>query len=324
MNRLNRTILGAGLCTAALAFTAVARADDVYPNRTIHVLVPWKAGGGTDAIGRAYAQALHEVSGQDVVVDNVNGASGTTGTVKVAHAKPDGYTILLNGNTEMTAGLAFRREPFSLDDFEYVGGVFDSPTWMVANHKRGYKSFADFAKAAKAHPGDVTVGVGGATGAHMLMAAAIRGMSGLDFRLIPYSGGADVKKALLGNQVDAIVVHSPILLNEVKAGAVDVLATGQPLSNLMYAPARDTPTLKSLGIPASVGVTRVVLVPKGTSKAVVDKLAQLSKKAVAQASYQAFGKKFGFEPQWTPGPKVEADTRSQLEAFQAIRVKYIH
>ncbi len=324
MKRPIRTVLAASLCTAALAFAGSAAAADAYPSHTIHVVVPWKAGGGTDAIGRAYAQALHEVSGQDVVVDNVDGASGTAGTVKVAHARPDGYTILLNGNTEMTAGLTFRKEPYTLDDFEYVGGVFDSPTWMVANAKRGYKSFADFAKAVKAHPGQLTVGVGGATGAHMLMAAAIRGMSGLDFRIIPYSGGADVKKAALGNQIDAIVIHAPILLAEVKAGAIDVLATGEPLTGVMYPPIRNTPTLRSLGIPATVGVTRVVLVPKGTPKAVVDKLAQLSKQAVATKGYHAFGEKFGFEPDWTPGGKVEADMRDQLKTFRDIRTKYIH
>ncbi len=323
MNRPIRTLLGAGLCAAALGFAASAPAAD-YPCSTIHVLVPWKAGGGTDAIGRAYAQALHEVSGKDVVVDNVNGAAGTTGTVKVAHARPDGCTLLLNGNSEMTAGLTFRKEPYTLDDFEYVGGVFDSPTWMVANDQRGYKSFADFARAAKAKPGEVTVGVGGATGAHMLMAAAIRGMTGLDFRLIPYSGGADVKKALLGNQVDAIVVHSPILLPEVKAGAVDVLATGEPLTDINYPPIRGTPTLESLDIPASVGVTRVVLVPKGTPRARVDQLEAWSKQAVATKGYQAFGSKFGFTPKWTPGDAVEKDTRRQLTAFQAIRAKYIH
>ena len=323
MNTSCRLALATSLLAVAFATTGAAHAADPYPSETIHVVVPWKAGGGTDAIGRAYAQALHEVSGQNVVVDNVDGASGSVGTAKAAHARPDGYTILLNGNTEMTAGLTFRKEPFSLDDFQYVGGVFDSPTWMLSNAKRGYKSFADFAKAAKANPGQVTVGVGGATGAHMLMAAAIRGMSGLDFKLIPYSGGADVKKALLGNQVDAIVIHSPVLLSEVKAGAVDVLATGQPLTEIQYAPIRKTPTLRSLDIPASVGVTRVVFVPKGTPQAVVEKLAELSKKAVQTKGYKSFGEKFGFEPEWSAGTKVESDMREQLKTFQDIRNKYI-
>lgn len=321
---LVRTFSKLFLSTVIVVTAPTIWAADPYPSETIHVVVPWKAGGGTDAIGRAYAQALHEVSGRDVVVDNIDGASGSAGTAKVAHAKPDGYTILLNGDAEMTAGLTFRKEPFALGDFKYVGGVFDSPTWMLSNAKRGYKTFADFLKAAKANPGKLTVGVGGATGAHMLMGAAIRGMSGLDFRIIPYSGGADVKKAVLGNQVDAIVIHSPVLLGEVKAGAIDVLATGKPLTLVQYAPIRTAPTLRSLGIPASVGVTRVALVPKGTPDAIVEKLAELSKKAVETKSYREFGEKFGFEPEWTPGTKVETDMREQLKTFQDIRAKYIH
>ena len=207
--------------------------------RTIHIVVPWKAGGGTDSIGRAFAQALKEVSGQDVVVDDISGASGAIGTVKAAHAKPDGYTLLLNGDADMNSGLTFRKEPYDLSNFVYIAGVFESPTWMLANTKRGYADFAAFAKAAKAHPSQLTVGVGGATGAHMLMAAAIRGATGLKYRIIPYSGGAALKKALIGNQVDAGVIHAPVLLPEIKSGLINVLATGRSLSRVQYPPIRE-------------------------------------------------------------------------------------
>ena len=318
-----RCILAGCLATVALAFWGSASAADSYPSRTIHVVVPWKAGGGTDAIGRAYAQALKEVSGQDVVVDNINGASGAVGTAKVAHAKPDGYTLILNGDADMNAGLAFRHEPYSLDDFIYVGGVYESPTWMLSNKESGYSSFADFEKAARAHPGQLTIGVGGATGAHMLMAAAIRGFAGLDVRIIPYSGGADLKKALLGNQVDAGVIHAPVLLSEVKTGLIKVLATGAPLSRVEYPPIRDVLTLRQLKIPVSFGIARVVMVPKGTPKEVVEKLGELSKKAVESKSYQVFGAKFGFVPEWIPGSEETADIHEQLKTFQEIKAKYI-
>lgn len=323
MNTTTRRVLSVCLAAAGLVFGVTASAGEGYPSRTIHLVVPWKAGGGTDAIGRAYAQGLKEVSGAEVVVDDINGASGAVGTAKVAHAKPDGYTLLLNGDADMNAGLTFRHEPYSLNDFVYIGAVYQSPTWMLANKARGYESFADFEKAARAHPGQVTIGVGGATGAHMLMAAAIRGITGLDVRIIPYSGGADLKKALLGNQVDAGVIHAPVLLPEVRSGLIKVLATGASLARVDYPPIRDVPTLRQLKIPVSFAIARVVMVPKGTPKAVVEKLRRLSKKAVATKSYQAFGQKFGFAPEWIPGAQETADIHEQLKTFETIKAKYV-
>lgn len=308
----------------ALVVVAAAHAANSYPSRTIHLIVPWKAGGGTDAIGRAFAQALKQVSGEQVIVDDINGASGAVGTVKAAHARPDGYTLLLNGDADMNAGLTFRREPYSLGNFIYIGGVYESPTWMLSNKARGYSSFADFAKAARANPGKVTIGVGGATGAHMLMAAAIRGISGLDVHIIPYSGGADLKKALIGNQVDAGVIHAPVLLPEVRSGLIKVLATGKPLTRVEYPPIRNIPTLRDLKMPVTFGITRVVMVPKGTPKQIVAKLETLSKRAVATKSYQAFGRKFGFAPEWIPGAQETADIHEQLATFKSIKAKYIH
>lgn len=318
-----RCVLAGCLATVALALAGSVSAADNYPSRTIHIVVPWKAGGGTDAIGRAYAQALKEVSGQDVVIDNINGASGAVGTAKVAHATPDGYTLILNGNADMNAGMAFRHEPYSLDDFVYIGGVYSSPTWLLSHKDRGYASFADFAKAARAHPGQVTIGVGGANGALMLMAAAIRGITGLDVRIIPYSGGADLKKALLGNQVDAGVIHAPVLLSEVKTGLIKVLATGAPLTRVEYPPIRSVSTLRQLNIPTSFSNVRVVMAPKGTPKEIIEKLGELSKKAVETKGYQAFGEKFGFAPEWTPEVEETADMHEQLKTFQEIKAKYI-
>lgn len=323
MNTAVRSLFIGGLAALLLGVGSAANAADSYPSRTIHIVVPWKAGGGTDAIGRAFAQALKQVSGQDVVVDDISGASGAIGTVKVVHAKPDGYTLLLNGDADMNSGLTFRHEPYNLSNFIYVGGVYDSPTWMLANKARGYKNFADFAKAAKAHPGQITVGVGGATGAHMLMAAAIRGATGLKYRIIPYSGGAALKKALLGNQVDAGVIHAPVLLPEIKSGLIRVLATGRPLSRIEYPPIRNTKTLHQLNIPVSFGIVRVLMAPKGTPKAVVAKLASLAKKAVATSGYHAFGRKFGVAVSWISGAQETKDIHDQLKTFKDIKAKYI-
>jgi tripartite-type tricarboxylate transporter receptor subunit TctC len=305
----------------SLSLSGAMAAD--YPSKTIHLVVPWKAGGGTDSIGRGIAEAIKTVIDQSVVVDNISGAGGVTGSIKVARSKPDGYTLLMNGTTDMTAALTFKDLPLSLDDFVYIGGFFQSPTWVLAHKDRGYKDLAEFLSKAKQNPGKLTLGTAGPAGAQMLMASAIKGISKADFRIIPYSGGKDLKKALIGNQVDAGIIHAPVLLAEVKEGLIDVLGTGMPLDKITYAPVRNTPTLNDINVPIEIGITRGVYAPKGMSKEVAGKLSDIVEKAAKSDSFKKFGERFGFLPIWIPGPEFEQQIRKELKLFKDIKTKYI-
>ena len=309
-------------CVALSLSLPCAMAAD-YPNKTIHLIVPWKAGGGTDSIGRGIAEAIKTVINQSVVVDNISGAGGVTGSIKVAHSKPDGYTLLMNGDTDMTAVLAFKDLPLSLDDFVYIGGFFQSPTWVLANKDRGYHSLEDFLSKAKQNPGKLTLGTAGPAGAQMLMASAIKGISNVDYRIIPYSGGKDLKKALIGNQVDAGIIHAPVLLAEVKEGLIDVLGTGMPLDKITYAKLRNTPTLKDINIPIEIGITRGIYAPKGLPKEIAGKLSTIVEKAAKSESFKKFGERFGFQPIWIPGPEFDKQIRKELKLFKDIKAKYI-
>ena len=309
-------------CVALSLSLSGAMAAD-YPSKTIHIVVPWKAGGGTDSIGRGIAEAIKTVIDESVVVDNISGAGGVTGSIKVARSKPDGYTLLMNGTTDMTAALTFKDLPLSLDDFVYIGGFFQSPTWVLAHKDRGYKDLAEFLSKAKQNPGKLTLGTAGPAGAQILMASAIKGISKADFRIIPYSGGKDLKKALIGDQVDAGIIHAPVLLAEVKEGLIDVLGTGMSLDKITYAPIRNTPTLKEINIPIEIGITRGVYAPKGLSKEIAGKLSTIVEKAAKSDSFKKFGERFGFLPIWVPGPEFEKQIRKELKLFKDIKAKYI-
>jgi len=310
------------LVGCAMAFSSFGYAED-YPSKTIHMVVPWKAGGGTDAIARSLAEAMKSNADISIIVDNISGAAGATGTIKVAKAKADGYLILLNGTAEITSGLTFTKLPFSLDDFKYIGTVYNSPTWMLSHKDSGLTSFDDFVAKAKSNPGKLTIGVGGASGAHMIMASAIKGILGLDVRIIPYSGGKDLKKALIGNQVDSGVIHAPVLLPEIKDGMINVLTTGKSLENLTYEPLHSVKTLKDYGIDVEFGVARAVMVPKSTPAEVVDKLSQIVKKSAESEEFLKFGKTFGFKPVWMSGEETSKLIYEDLERFKHIKETYI-
>lgn len=311
------------ILSVALLMTVAGTATAEYPEKPIHIVVPWKAGGGTDAIGRAFAEGLSQVSGESTVVDNIAGASGATGTARAARSDADGYTLILNGSSDMTSTLTFRSQPYAIDDFVYIGGVYESPTWLLSHSDRGYETFQDFVDAVEERPGELKVGVGGTQNAHTLMAAAIRGMADLDYRIINYGGGADLRRALLANEVDAGVIHAPVLLGEAREGLINVLATGGPLDRINHEPLHDTPTLRELGIPASFGVTRAVMAPKGLPENVRRKLEAYAEEAVATEHYREFGANFGFAPVWIPGDEMEAHIRGELEAFRDIKETHL-
>ncbi|WP_164084855.1 Bug family tripartite tricarboxylate transporter substrate binding protein [Pseudazoarcus pumilus] len=317
-----RTTARAIAVTTLMTFSTIAAADD-YPSQTVHIVVPWAAGGGTDAIARAFAEGFSEVSGQSVVIDNITGASGATGTARAMRARPDGYTLVLNGSSDMNSTLAFRSQPYELDDFVYIGGVYDSPTWLVANAERGYKSYEDFRDAAKKSPGQLTIAVGGTANAHTLMAAAIRSMGEIDVRIIPYGGGADVRRALLANEVDAGVIHAPVMLGEIREGLINVLTVGGSLERIHHEPLRDTPTLRDHGIPADFGVVRMIMAPKGLPDETRAEIERIAEKAVATEHYRKFGEKFGFAPVWMSSKEADALMRAELASFREIKTKYL-
>jgi len=294
-----------------------------FPEKTLHIVVPFKAGGGTDSIARALAEAIKAQVDQAVVVDNIDGAGGLTGCFRVAQGAPDGYTMLLTGSSDLTAALTYTNTPLSLDQFTYIGGVYKSPTWILAHKDRGYKTLKEFLEAAKANPGKLTLGSGTTAGAQMLMACAIKGITDLDFRIVPYAGGNDLKKALLGNQVDIGIIHAPVMLNEVKAGLINVIGTGMPLDRIVEESLRNTPTLADTAIPVEVGITRGVFVAKGTPAPVAAKLTELVKNAALSPAFAEFGKGFGFNPLWIPGPDFEKLVRGELALFKEIKKKYI-
>lgn len=304
---------------AGVSWASMAHAE--YPERTIHIVVPWKAGGGTDTIARGFQKGFDSSSGQTTVIDNINGAKSVTGTLKVSSAKSDGYTVLLNGSLDMTSSLAMKKLPYTLDSFKYIGGIYTTPTWILTNSKTPYKDFGDFLKAAKENPGKLSMGTSGAT--HALLAHAIKGATGLDFLIVPFNGGADLKKAMIGNDVDVGQFHAPVMISEVKAGLIRPIVATMPMDGINYAPSKKLKTLKDFGIDLEMAGTRGLYVPKSTPDSIVAKLRNIAEKAAKSGDFAAFGESFGFAPVWVPGKAFEAQLRNELKLLSQIKAKYI-
>ncbi|MDR2572826.1 MAG: tripartite tricarboxylate transporter substrate binding protein [Desulfovibrio sp.] len=306
-----------------LSLPVISAAKTDYPAEAIHIIVPWPAGGGTDNIARAFAASLESTVGANVVVDNIVGAGGVTGTLQAARAKSDGYTLLLQGSSDISTVMVFQTPPFTLDDFDFLCAFYSTPTWIVAHKDRGWTDLKSFLDAADKNPGKLTMASATPAGAQLLMVAAVHGYTGGKFRIVPYQGGGPFRKGMLSNEVDAGVVHSPVMLPEVKEGMMRVLAVGSPLDKINYEPLRGTKTLKEMGIPFTVGITRGILLPKNTPPAIRAKLLEACKKAASSPAFAEFGTKFGFNPIWMEGPDFRGLLDEEVKTYREIKEKFV-
>lgn len=312
-----------GTLVAAFAVIGMAgQAVAEFPEKTIRMIVPWAAGGGTDNIARGLQPAWEAASGQSLVIDNISGAGTVAGTIQMLGSAPDGYTVMMNGSADVVAPLTFHSDlPYGLENMTFVGGFFYSPTWVISHSDRGYTDLNDL--LAKAGEDGITIGVAGSAGAQMVMAAAIRANTDGNITLVPYAGGSDLQKAILGDQVDAGVIHAPVMLGDARGGIINVLGAGGPLSALTWEPARGKPTLKDVGIDIEIGVTRGVFAPQNTPDEVIAKLESILEEAAKSDHFAEFGQRFGFAPTWVPADTFKTQVMGELETYSEIKANFI-
>lgn len=289
-----------------------------YPKETIHIVVTFGAGGGNDLIARAIAAGMEGLVGQSVVVDNVTGAGGMTGSFEVVNGEADGYTILCQ-DASLTSLFVTQKDevPFALDDLTPISSVYTCPTWGLALADKGYETLQDFVDAAKAAPGTLTIGTAVTTGAQYLMACAIVDHFDLDVTIIPYEGGGDLKKAVLGGHVDMGIIHSPILLPEVEEGMVNVLVAGDALTGIGEESLRSVKTLKDYGLDTTFSSTRGFFVPNDTPAEIVSYLEDIFAQVIETQTVKDFATTFGYEPSYQNAADYKAFLEQEIVNFQA-------
>jgi tripartite-type tricarboxylate transporter receptor subunit TctC len=262
-----------------LAAVCGAPAAD-YPNRVVTLVVPYPPGGGVDAMARVVAAKLSDAFKQQVIVDNKPGAGGTLGTRLVAHAAPDGYTLLLGhtGTMSINPTLYAHAGYDARKDFEAIGFVASMPVALIANPTFPAKSVAEFIALAKQQPGKLNLGTAPiGTGGYM-SAEHFKSMAGIDVAIIPYKGSAPVINDLLGGHVPVALSVLPPALGNIQAGKLRAIAV---TSKQRFSLLPDVPTFDESGMPGFEAVLHYgLLAPAGTPKEIVDKLSVELRKLV--------------------------------------------
>jgi tripartite-type tricarboxylate transporter receptor subunit TctC len=262
--------------TFLIALTAAAQD---YPHRSITMIVPYAAGGPTDTVARVLAQAMTKPMGQSVIVENRPSAGGVLGPELVKNAKPDGYTILIHHIGMATTPTLYRQLRYNpLTDFEYIGLVNDVPMTIIAKPGLPAKDLKEFLAYVKANKDKVTyanAGIGAASHlCGMLFMSAIQ----TDVLTVPYKGTGPAMNDLLGGQVDFMCDQTTSTSGQIKGGKVRVygVTSKQRVPSLP-----DVPTLDEQGLKgAEVGIWHALYAPKGSPKAVTDKLVSAMQEAL--------------------------------------------
>ena len=267
-----RTILAALAISAIAAPWTAAFAQSDYPNKPVKIVVPFPAGGTSDIMGRLIAEELGKQLKQPFIVDNKAGAGGAIGSDFVAKAPAEGYTLLLSGigSNAVIHGFAAPKPAYdSTKDFIHISQLAAGPNVLVVNPNFPAKTFKEFIAYAKANPGKVDYGQVTVSSGH-LTTEYLKQVAGLDMVGIPYKGGAPALQDVLAGQIPLMFTNQDAVLPHVKAGKLRALAVTSPQRNPLFP---DVPTVAESGYPGFSAVSWTGLsAPKGTPKAIIDKL----------------------------------------------------
>ena len=278
--------LTAGLACALPLVSAQAQSAGDYPNRPVKIIVPFPAGGTSDIMGRLIAEELGRQLGQPFVVDNRGGAGGAIGTDLAAKSAADGYTLLLSGigSNAVIHGFASPRPGYDEADFIHISQLAAGPNVLVVNPAFPAKTFDEFIAWVKANPGKFNYGQVTASSGH-LTTEYLKQVAGLDMTGIAYKGGAPALTDVLANQIPGMFTNQDAVLPYVKAGKLRALAVTSAERNGLYP---DVPTIAESGYPGFTAVSWTGLsAPRGTPKAIVDKLEAAMVRAFAGPAARA-------------------------------------
>lgn len=272
------TFLKTALALAVAAFAGTAQAQ-TYPAKTITMVVPFAAGGPTDIIARIMADHMGRTLGQTIVVENVAGAGGTTASLRVSKATPDGYTIMMGnlGTHSASVGL-YPNLPYDpRTDFEPVMNAAGTPMLISAHKDFPANSLQELITLIKANPGKYNYGHGGVGSTSHLTCVFFHHLVGAPVQHVPFRGSGPAMQALIGKQLDYVCDQTVGIVPQLTNLKTYVVATPARLDV-----AADVPTSKEAGLPAFQAVGwNAMFAPKGTPKDIVAKLNAAGKAALA-------------------------------------------
>jgi tripartite-type tricarboxylate transporter receptor subunit TctC len=288
-------MLAIALATIAAVSTAagLARAEGLYPERVIKMIVPAPAGGQTDVMARLMAQKMQQTLGQSVIIENRAGAGGALAARAAASADPDGYTLFYGNTSTLAVIPAVSRNPGydPVKNFAPVASVSESYTVLVVHPSFPARTIVEFVSYAKANPGKLNYAHAGAGNVTHLVGEMFRTLAAIDFVNVPHKGGNESVQGVMGGQVDFALESPVILLSLIREGRLRALAV---TSAQRKPELPDVPTMVESGIAGFVATLLTgVVAPAGTPATIVGKLNGVINETLVAPDMQDLVVRFG-------------------------------
>jgi tripartite-type tricarboxylate transporter receptor subunit TctC len=311
---------GLSLLLAAAAFQAAAQD---FPNRAITMVMPYAAGGPGDTITRVFAGAMQKHLGQQMVVDNTAGASGSIGTAKVARAKPDGYTLLMIHVSHATNQAMYKSLPYHpVDDFEPVGRATSGPMVIVARNDFPAKNLNEFVAYVKANSAKVSLAHAGVGSASHLCGLMMMNALNVKLNEIPYKGTGPALTDLMGGQVDILCDQTSGTVPSVKTGKIKAYAAAGK-TRLPQLP--EVPAISDAGVEGfDINISFGLYAPKGTPKPVLDQLTTALQKSVSDSEVRQRLEAMGISavsPDLARPEALRAHLKNEIDTLGGLLVK---
>lgn len=308
------------LAIAALSMAASAAQAADYPVRPVELVVAASAGGGTDVMARAFADAARKHFPQPFIIINKPGAASAIGFGDVANARPDGYKVgVVSVNLVILPALNLMK--LTSDDFIPIARLNYDPAAITVRADAPWKTIEEFIADVRKRPGAVQVGNGGIGDIWHVAAAAFEDRTGAQFNHVPFQGASPAILSLLGGHVDAISVSPGEVMTHVQSGKLRTLAvmSDQRLEGVFAS----VPTLKERKIDLSIGVWRGLAVPKGTPADVVETLKVAARKTAADPAYKESLLKANLGEAYLDAGAFKASIESDRESLKKVLAKLV-
>jgi tripartite-type tricarboxylate transporter receptor subunit TctC len=306
MTTLKRRSAVAVLGAAAMLFAAPALAQE-YPNRPITMIVPFAAGGPTDVVARLVSEQMSKTLGQPIIIENVVGAGGTTGSTRAARAANDGYTVIMGhvGTHAASVSLYPKLAYDPRTDFEPIALINGAAIAVAAKKDLPPKDFKEFVAYLKANEAKLNQAHAGVGAVSYITCELLNGIIGIKPVGVPFQGTGPAMNALVGGQVDYMCDQITNVVPQVNGGTIKAYAVATPERS---ASLPNVPTSSEGGLPNyQASAWNALFAPKGTPKAIVDKLNAAAAKALDDEKVIARMKELGNDV-----PKKEQRTADHL------------
>ncbi|WP_114972676.1 tripartite tricarboxylate transporter substrate-binding protein [Rhodoferax ferrireducens] len=309
-------IRNALIALATVASTALAYAQS-YPSKPMSWVVPFAAGGPTDALARNIAERVARELGQPIIIENTPGAGGTVGAAKVAKAAPDGYTLLVGHMGYMGAAPALYKK-LNYDPVKDFDGVFrfpDTPLVLMVRADHPVKDIAGLIDFGKKNPDKLFLSNAGTGSSSHLIAALMANSAGIKITSVPYKGAGPALTDVIGGQVDGMFDQTNTALQQITSGKVRALA----VTSLVRLPQlKNVPTLNETVLPGFEASTWYgIYAPKGTPKAVVEKVQNAYLKVMKDTAFT--GRMAEQAIQMLPPEKYSGAALAKLTETEVVR-----